>query len=63
MCCCMNETLYGGDKNGHAMAIYDGLLIFSMYPVLPDQPSILELQDFVQNLFMSSFTKLGKLWK
>lgn len=53
---------YGGKKNGHAMAIYGGLLIFSMYPLLPDQPSISELQEFVQNLFMGSFTKLGKIF-
>ena len=29
---------YGGSKNGHARAIYGGLLIFSLYPALPDQP-------------------------
>lgn len=53
---------YGGKKNGHAMAIYGGLLIFSMYPLLPDQPPISELQEFVQKLFMGSFTKLGKIF-
>ena len=52
---------YGGKKNGHASAIYGGLLIFSLYPALPDQPPIAELQDFVQNLFMEPFVKLGKL--
>ena len=52
---------YGGKKNGHAMAIYGGLLVFSMYPVLPDQPPISELQDFISNMFMRSFVKLGKL--
>ena len=31
---------YGGKKNGHAMAIYGGLLIFALYPVLPDQPRL-----------------------
>ena len=50
---------YGGSKNGHARAIYGGLLIFSLYPALPDQPPVSELQDFVQNLFMGPFTKLG----
>ena len=52
----------GGSKNGHAKAIYGGLLIFSLYPALPDRPPISELQDFVQNLFMGSFTKLGKIF-
>ena len=53
---------YGGCKNGHAKAIYGGLLIFALYPALPDRPPISELQDFVQNLFMGSFTKLGKIF-
>ena len=51
----------GGKDNGHASAIYGGLLIFSLYPALPDQPPITELQEFVQNLFMEPFTKLGKV--
>ncbi len=53
---------YGGKKNGHAMAIYGGLLIFAMYPCLPDQPPISELQDFVSNMFMGAFVKLGKVF-
>ena len=53
---------YGGKKNGHAMAIYGGLLIFALYPVLPDQPPISELQDFVSDLFMGHFVKLGKIF-
>ena len=53
---------YGGKKNNHAMAIYGGLLIFSLYPALPDQPPISELQDFVSNLFMGAFVKLGKIF-
>ena len=53
---------YGGKKNGHATAIYGGLLIFALYPALPDQPPIAELNDFVQNLFMEPFTKLGKVF-
>ncbi len=53
---------YGGSKNGHARAIYGGLLIFALYPVLPDQPPVSELQDFVQKLFMGPFTKLGKIF-
>ena len=53
---------YGGSRNGHAKAIYGGLLIFALYPALPDRPPISELQDFVQNLFMGPFTKLGKIF-
>ncbi|MBQ9048696.1 MAG: L-2-amino-thiazoline-4-carboxylic acid hydrolase [Solobacterium sp.] len=53
---------YGGKKGGHAAAIYGGLLIFSLYPLLPDQPPISELQDFVQTLFMGPFTALGKVF-
>ena len=53
---------YGGKKNGHAMAIYGGLLIFALYPVLPDQPPVEELQDFVSNLFMGPFVTLGKIF-
>ncbi len=53
---------YGGKKNGHAMAIYGGLLIFSLYPSLPDQPPVSELQDFVSNMFMGAFVNLGKVF-
>ena len=52
---------YGGKKNGHAKAIYGGLLIFALYVSLPDRPPVTELQGFVQNLFMSSFTALGRI--
>ena len=38
---------YGGKENGHANAIYGGLLIFALYPAFPDHPPIEELQDFV----------------
>lgn len=52
----------GGKKNGHASAIYGGLLIFALYPAMPDQPPISELQAFVQDLFMEPFTKLGEVF-
>ena len=52
---------YGGKKNGHARAIYGGLLVFALYVSLPDQPPVAELQGFVQNMFMAPFTKLGKI--
>ena len=51
---------YGGKKNGHAMAIYGGVLVFALYRSLPDYPEIEEIQDFIQNLFMEPFVKLGK---
>ena len=53
---------YGGKKNGHANAIYGGMLVFALYAALPDQPPISELQGFVQDLFMGQFTRLGKLF-
>ena len=53
---------YGGKKNGHARAIYGGLLVFALYPALPDEPPIGEMQEFVNNLFMGPFTKLGKIF-
>ena len=53
---------YGGWKNGHARAIYGGLLIFALYPALPDQPPVAELQGFVNRLFMGPFTALGKIF-
>ena len=53
---------YGGKKNGHARAIYGGLLVFALYSALPDEPPISEMQEFVNNLFMGPFTKLGKIF-
>lgn len=53
---------YGGKKNGHAYAIYGALLVFALYPSLPDKPPVSELQSFVQSLFMGPFTKLGKIF-
>ena len=52
----------GGKKSGHAGAIYGGLLVFALYPALPDQSPISELQVFVQTMFMGPFTKLGKIF-
>ena len=53
---------YGGKKNGHARTIYGGLMVFALYTSLPDQPPIAELQDAVQQMFMGSFTKLGRVF-
>lgn len=65
--CQYNEYLeelpdYGGKKNNHAIAIYGSIVIFSMYPQLPDHPPVEELQEFVTNLFMSDFVRLGKIF-
>ena len=66
-CCQYNQYLkelpdYGGKNTSHALAIYGSIVIFSLYPLLPDQPPIEELQDFVTDLFMSDFTKLGRIF-
>ena len=53
---------YGGRKTSHALAIYGSIVIFSMYPLLPDHPPVEELQELVTKLFMSGFVKLGKLF-
>ena len=53
---------YGGKSSSHALAIYGAVVIFSLYPLLPDHPPMEELQDFVTSLFMASFVKLGKLF-
>lgn len=53
---------YGGKKNNHAMAIYGALIIFSMYPLLPDKPPVDELQNFVSDMFMGPMVKLGKIF-
>ncbi len=53
---------YGGKKANHSFAIYGALLIFSLYPLLPDQPPIEELQEFVTHMFMGSFESMGKIF-
>ena len=53
---------YGGRKNGHANAIYGGLLVFAWYSSLPDAPPLREVSPFIQALFMKPFSKLGKVF-
>ena len=53
---------YSGRKTSHALAIYGSIVIFSMYPLLPDHPPVEELQELVTKLFMPGFVKLGKLF-
>ena len=52
---------YGGKKASHALAIYGSIVIFSLYPLLPDHLPAEELQAFVTKLFMSGFERLGKV--
>ena len=53
---------YGGNKNGHSMSIYGGMLVFALLTALPDQPPFEDLQKFTQELFMGPFIKLGKVF-
>lgn len=53
---------YGGKKASHALSIYGSIVIFSMYPLLPDHPPVEELQELVTGLFMSGFVRLGKVF-
>ena len=53
---------YGGKENGHSKDIYGSILVFAWYTVLPDNPPVSELQDFVSNLFFGSFVKFGKVF-
>ena len=41
-----------GRKNGHAQAVYGGMLIFALYPALPDQPPISELAETVMSVII-----------
>ena len=51
---------YGRKKTSHALAIYGSIVIFAMYPLLPDHPPVEELQALVTSLFMSDFASLGR---
>ncbi len=53
---------YGGKKNAHALAIYGAVIVFSLYPLLPDNPPVEQLQEMVAGLFMAGFVKLGKIF-
>ena len=53
---------YGGKNNGHAAAIYGGLLVFALYEALEDKPPMEELQELTKDVFMEPFRKLGKIF-
>ena len=52
----------GGKRNSHATGIYDSLLFFAYYTILPEKPSLTDLQPLSAKLFMASFKTLGKLF-
>lgn len=44
------------------ISIYDPILIFAWYTVVPDKPPLEEIQQDVYNCFMGSFNLLGKIF-
>ena len=44
------------------VSIYDPILIFAWYAVIPDKPPLEELQQDVYDCFMGSFDLLGKIF-
>ena len=54
------EPALGGAKI--TISIYDPILIFAWYAVIPDKPPLEEIQQDIFDCFMSSFTILGKVF-
>ena len=55
-----DEPALGGAKI--TVSIYDPILIFAWYAVVPDKPPIEEIQQDVYECFMGSFDALGKVF-
>ncbi|MBQ9663444.1 MAG: L-2-amino-thiazoline-4-carboxylic acid hydrolase [Oscillospiraceae bacterium] len=55
-----DEPALGGAKI--TVSIYDPILIFAWYAVVPDKPPIEEIQQDVYDCFMGSFDTLGKVF-
>lgn len=55
-----DEPALGGVKM--TVSIYDPILIFAWYAVVPDKPPLEEVQQDVYDCFMSGFDKLGKVF-
>lgn len=55
-----DEPALGGVKM--KASIYDPILIFAWYAVVPDKPPLADIQHDVFNCFMSGFDALGKLF-
>jgi len=55
-----DEPALGGVKM--TASIYDPILIFAWYAVIPDKPPLKDVQQEVYNCFMGGFDALGKLF-
>ena len=55
-----DEPALGGIKM--TASIYDPILIFAWYAVIPDKPPLADVQQDVFNCFMGGFDALGKLF-
>ena len=55
-----DEPALGGVKM--TVSIYDPVLIFAWYAVVPDKPPLEEIQQDIYDCFMSGFDKLGKVF-
>ena len=55
-----DEPALGGVKM--TASIYDPILIFAWYAVIPDKPPLADVQQDVFNCFMGGFDALGKLF-
>ncbi len=55
-----DEPALGGAKI--TVSIYDPILIFAWYAVVPDKPSIEDIQQDVYDCFMGGFDTLGKVF-
>ena len=55
-----DEPALGGAKI--TVSIYDPILIFAWYAVVPDQPRIEDIQQDVYDCFMGSFDTMGKVF-
>ena len=55
-----DEPALAGSKI--TVSIYDPILIFAWYAVVPDKPPIEDIQQDVYDCFMSSFDLLGRIF-
>ncbi len=55
-----DEPALGGVKM--TVSIYDPILIFAWYAVIPDKPPLEEIQDDIFDCFFDSFRVLGKVF-
>ena len=55
-----DEPALAGSKI--TVSIYDPILIFAFYAVVPDKPQIEEIQQDVYDCFMGSFDMLGRIF-